>query len=61
MDFRRFISKIYVHICFYSKYWNIIENNVIYKEIPVTYAIGLKKVSPLSSLSVTHPLLFSTK
>jgi hypothetical protein len=37
--------------------WEIFEKVVIYKK-PMTYSIGLKKLSPLPSFSLSHTLPF---
>jgi hypothetical protein len=38
---------------------NVAEKDVIYKKNPMTYSIGLKKVSPPSSISLSLSLSLS--
>jgi hypothetical protein len=61
MDFKRYIFKVYVHMCYYSKYSNEILKKMPFIKNPMTYSIGLKVSSPSLSLSATHRIFFSMK
>jgi hypothetical protein len=61
MDFKRFILKIYVHICYHSKYWNEILKKmslikIILWHIPLA---SKKRLLSLLSLCVTCPLFLN--